>query len=412
MRIIGLIFALLVPTLAWGSGYNPALNSVVFPGGPFTTAGTGSLTINTSGATTLNVPSGTNTIPAVPVSQLQGGTDYSPAELPNWRAAIAKVAAGTANTNVLVIGDSTTIGINATGTYFPQNFTYFLAADLTAAGIPANNNGWCGMSTGGSNTGSRASEDTRITPGSWNTNTFQGLGGYFVNAGGTTASPFVYAPGVSTNTFQALIYNAGGSVTLTATGGTPVTNTYGPGISTSTITAGSLSASNTLSATEITASTSILCEGAYNSATKQVNIYNAGWWGTASGLWAANVSTISYLAPSLTIIRCCINDNGVTAPATVVANITTIVTAAKAVGDVLIDDENPASGQTGAAAINAAVQTYAVANNIPFVDSYGRWANNLYASALGSSYYSDGFHPTSLGYYGLARADAKVLSAP
>ena len=74
----------------------------------------------------------------------------NPQQLPHWRAALATMMNTTTapfvHPRIMMMIDSTTMGENSLGMFTPKNISYWLAQDLVAAGIPANNNSICGGS--------------------------------------------------------------------------------------------------------------------------------------------------------------------------------------------------------------------------------------------------------------------------
>ena len=91
----------------------------------------------------------------IPTNFLRSRTNLglvNPQQLPHWRAALAAMMNTTTapfvHPRIMMMIDSTTMGENASGTFFPKNISYWLAQDLVNAGIPANNNSVCGGSVG------------------------------------------------------------------------------------------------------------------------------------------------------------------------------------------------------------------------------------------------------------------------
>jgi lysophospholipase L1-like esterase len=166
--------------------------------------------------------------------------------------------------------------------------------------------------------------------------------------------------------------------------------------------------------------------GAYNSAQKSVNITNVGWPSgstaqmTQNGTGFAPLAALSSLAPTLTIIDVGIVDWFLgTSVSTFQANLTTLVTAAKVSGDVILLAPNPSqpsvtcdgstnpSQATQQLYINA-IYAVAASQNVPVVDEYnsiGSWAN---ANAVGGM--EDCLHPNSVIYYDMAYRAAHFMT--
>ena len=370
----------------------------------------------------------------LPVSPLSGGTGRTPLQLPHWRVAVGKVQSATKNARVLCVGDSTFFGANASGVVAPQNLTYWLSVLLNKAGIPANQNSFCGFGTG-TGYGNRLTSDPqgRVAAGS-----FGSAGPSLPTLGGCVAqtlsgsAPLVFSPGVLVDTFNVLFdtYPAasGSTASLTATGGTPVSvNSYASATLPLFVTATSPSASpsNSLSILYTGGGSysggqfNVLGIEAFNSAIKSVNIFNCGWWAAQSGQLSGTsvaaqgfgpLPTLEYIAPDLTIITADINDwqNNVSV-STHTANLQALITAAQTSGDVILVTGIPNNNDpTQQAQIVAATIALGKANNVPVVDMNSRWVSYNFSSALGL--YSDTIHPANgFGHYDYAAAIVSPL---
>lgn len=345
--------------------------------------------------------------------------NLSPQFLKNWRKAKAKVKAGTANARVLFIGDSTTFGGNSAGAWITPNITSCLATALSAQGITATDNSFCGCSVAGATTGSRLGTDPRIVKGSWTASFVADytLGGSILNIS-SGATPLTFTPAVAVDTFKFIwqANGANGSIQIVAGGGTPTTipaNTGG-GLTTTTVT--NTLGVQALSATYQSGSTfyAIGVE-AYNSAVKSVNIMNAGFWGTVVANWSTSsqqfspLQTLGYIAPDLTVITPGINDWGAsTSVSSFTSNLQLIITKAQLSGDVILMTPTPNNTNQSIQPnyINALYQL-AAANNCVLVDNYARWVSYAVSNPLGL--YSDTVHPTNVGYEDQASTLARVL---
>ena len=287
--------------------------------------------------------------------------------------------------------------------------------------------------------GSRLSTDTRFSEpsngvwGVYNGNPTAGGNGIYA---AVTGPDLTYTPGAAgavnaaLDTFL-LTYNGYGnsaaSATFTATGGTGVSLTEGGGSNTSpvvlqaAVSASSVSASNALTF-HFTGTTNndffLDCVEAYNSTANSVDIINAGWWASTTGMWNngsvaySPLQMIEYQAPVLSIIMAPINDWNENVPtATTMINLQAIISAAQTSGDVILVSGVPNNNNTALQAADvAAMKTLATNDNIPFVDLNSRLVNYATGNALGL--YSDTIHPNSPGYYDAALPIAKLLISP
>ena len=321
------------------------------------------------------------------------------ATLPHWRAALAKVRAGTGNARVLMFGDSTTIGVDAGSSATWPNEGRHLAAMLNGEGVSASEEGWFGGSAG-----KRYSADNRISKGAaWGTFSYT-LGGEVLEA--HSAGAFTYTPATQVDTFKVWYtdYAAGptfsgqinsgstSNVTLTGTGSFWKQATFTAALGTNTLKLNWVSGAQ------------VYIGGieAYNSAAPSVHITNAGWWGGTTAGWVLNSSyyaplaTLSAFAADLVIIKPGINDaSGSVGTETFIANVQTLITTIKAAGgDVILVSGNPVYALQ--ADYNVALKALAISIGVPFVDNYGRWGTWAAANALG--FEDDSAHPNAAGY--------------
>jgi hypothetical protein len=297
------------------------------------------------------------------------------AELPHWRGCVSGMIAGKNRCTVVYIGDSTVQSAN-NNTYgdTQQNVTYWLASQLAANGIRAEQNGFCG--SGGST--SRFFTDTRISQGVWKASGQTGLGGQVISTAVETGAPLVFTPGVAVNTYAMTWYSSGnstGSFTATPRGGTPVTetNTKLKALQTVLLTSPALSAANALALSPASANSNMFvsCVLAYDSTHTAVDIYNAGDYGANTDAWVSSaapdspIPTLKFLAPTLTIIESGINDPTVPVPlSTFTSNLQTIITAGQASGDVVLVTGNNALNHASGPYFNA-IRQLAATDNLP-----------------------------------------------
>ena len=363
----------------------------------------------TTVSTTRNVSVGNSVVDAV-----TGINNPVPALLPKWRLALAKVLTGQSDARILCIGDSTTAGYGAgtlTTDYTLYSYPQRLVALLNAHGIPAA----MGMAVLVNDT-----TDTRWTIGA-------GWGQYaadfgFVRAigGFSPAGNLVFAPtgGASYDKFDIYYLGGGGlgTLTATATGGTPVVQATGGGpgvISKFTATTGAAGAGKavTISAT---GTVYIVAVETWLSTTNRVRVGNVGMPGATTTDWADSteygpVSAVIAGLPDLSFISLGINDAGAsTLPVTLQTNLSTLITASKRSGDVVIITMPPS--QTGLYAtfepqyqsvFTALSHTYST----PIVDIWNRFGGTYQASFM-----HDALHPNTSGYSDWALAVTAVLA--
>lgn len=376
--------------------------------------------------------------PQLPLSVFNGGTAYSPLMLPHWRAAVAEVracgagstfeataCASFANPRVLFIGDSTWFGGDSEGDFIIPNSSDWLATDLTNAGIPANDNSICGGSTV-SGDGERAGRDPRVSIGSWVENllTTGTLGGAIFQTT-ATGTAMVYTPGTSVNAFNIWYseFSGAGTFSATATGGTADSIAAANSTTTvamATVTTATPSASNSLTLNNTSGGTNYVeCIEAYNNTTKNVDIINAGWWGSTSSVDAVSgaafntLPMIGTVAPTLIVFEQGINDWEESVPVTTtIANMQAVITKAKAVSAdiILVTGAPDATNTTLEAQQISAMQALALKNNIPLIDINTRWVSYAAGNALGD--YIDTIHPNSVGHYDIAESISKMLISP
>jgi lysophospholipase L1-like esterase len=387
-------------------------------------------------------------VPAVitqlPVAQVQGGTSFSPLQLPRWRACLAKLRNGlVTGCPVPWIGDSTLYGIGGTsnsGTGTQLNLTDFVSLYLNQAGIPANNNGICGdgsiqsaqlrIGAGGT--------DQRFT-GTWGTGSglHVTLGGYIMgsstNGATETFTPITsfnstaaaLYPAMTPNAFNVIWYNnsSAGTFTATATGGSAVTMSgSGTGAyQTTQAVASSVSAANAVVLTTTAASSGpfFVCVEAVNTNIPSVDLINAGSpggfmadWVGAANLYSPN-PTVTYLNAPLVVIIPGLNDwKAGNSLATFIANLTAFIANAETTSDVILVSPTPnASNPALETQYIAAEKNVAQQFNIPFVDLNTIMVSAASMNSLGLGF-GDGIHPNSPGYADEAREIANVMVQP
>lgn len=354
----------------------------------------------------------------------------SPAtQLVKWRKAIANVKTGQGNARIMCVGDSTTFGVGtgsstSVGDMKPFSYPTQLANRLNAIGINAHANSFAGY---GQSSGlpNNFINDARIVAGnSWVPHTFPTVGGEYLKAS-TSTNSLAFTPTVPVDTFKIITpVGAFGHIGFDINGGTQtnVDETVGPvnGFVETVIT-GTLG-TNTLNIKYISGATVFLVGvEAYDSSKKWVDVYNVGWSGAKSvDLSAATVlSSYPWIAPDLSILNCGINDwNFGVSIATFTTQVQSIITALKAIGDVVLVAPNPSDTNVGAGASVAVQQTFVAAlyalastNNLPLFDLFNRM-QGTYALDNAAGYAADNVHLNKNGYADAAQFLANILATP
>jgi lysophospholipase L1-like esterase len=367
---------------------------------------------------------------AYPVSSANGGTgsntyvnNWLPSLFPNTRVGIANTEgyAPAANFKFCAVGDSTTagvvtIGTNA-GTYTNgrlYSYPYRLAALLNQAGIPASTDSWFGDAAAGTHSSTLATYDSRITQGTWvSDSTFIVAGGNALKNFDNT-SPLSFA--VSNSNDTADIYYVSRSTTGTFTwqvdgGSATAVNTAGSdALQKITIPLGA-HAAHTISIIGTVGTVEIAGMSLYDSVTRRVLIYNMGYGGSQTGTWALpnhpwnpGGGAFALYGCKVSNIMLSINDwINSAGPSVTASNMASIIAYAKASGDVSI--MTPIQSQSLAgyttlvqAQYEAAILSQAAASNVPVYDLYtkfGAYSSNVTLGFMGSG---DNYHPTPAGY--------------
>jgi hypothetical protein len=346
----------------------------------------------------------------------------APQKLPKWRAAIAGMKNGTKNARVLFVGDSTDFGVGSNGTSVgemvanscPMQF----ANQLLAKGINAHSNTFMGggfgvQAAGGGYYG--GANDGRIVKGSsWvvSSGGVISVGGGLYNAtSGANALSFTPKQPVDTFTIYYVANSGLGTFNADINGGTatPVnTNATPQNLRSITIT-GTLGI-NTLNM-KYASGGGVYIAGAeaYDSSKKWVSVINAGWPGAQSNNWDDTggapfgvIPGLGVVAPDLTIINLGKNDcyKGTNTVSQFTTHMQAIITACLASGDVILRTFYPNDVAYGSVATQQtyvdAIYALAKTNNLPVIDTYGRWVSYAVSNPLG--FYYDQLHPNGAGY--------------
>jgi len=339
-----------------------------------------------------------------------------------FKAALARVRAGTGRGKIVVIGDSTSMGAAAgtSGTSnlngaaqksWPQGLHRFNSAPNYLS-----SNSWWGTQGYDSAAGiTLTNYDTRLAQGAnWNPN-LTSLGGKVIRYASGAANNFSFTPTFAFDTFIPYFLKNNGNGTCTA-------NVDG-GSSLGTINTNSggalVWANQTFTTTKAIHQINlvpnndaqmffggILC---YDSTVPAIDVIQTAVYGSIASTFtpAVNVydaiNTLKFIAPDLTIIDLTINDsNNGTALATYSANLQTIITAAKVSGDVLLM-VGPPSNTTQATdgtldTYIAVLNTLCATNKCSLVNMKALWGS--YANIQPTFPYLDTLHPLAAGHQG------------
>lgn len=362
------------------------------------------------------------------IATVDSNQHISQAQLPKWRAALLRAKKGGGFAKIACVGDSITWGVSAGSDAITNakanSWPSLLAQMLTLRGVPASSQSFLGQSTL-SSTAQVSQSDPRLTvPASWRLLEFS-IGGALL-ASGTASAPIAFTPTTKVDTFDVYYVNNATLGTLSAqidNGNAFIVNTGSAGpIGKLTLTAVSAGTHTLHLNWQSGGVVFVIGADAYNSKLDKVHIWNLGVSGSTAANWVSNLGAGNYaalnalqtLAPDLTIISLGANEwlNNVS-PATYVANMQTIIDAARATGDVILVAEPPSRPMGSATpeaqfAIYQAVQRLALVNHLPLVDIRSRWMSE----AKAVTYYGDAIHPNRKGYDDMATIISKAVIAP
>lgn len=353
--------------------------------------------------------------------------NFTGARLTKWRAALAKVQAGTGHAKLACIGDSRTLGATGLTNRATQSWTAQLKSILAARGLPAQCEAMFGC--GGTTLSIIAGVDPRITFGTgWSQGGVACFGGNTISFFNAVDAAFNFAPLTNTDTADVYydISSVGGKFTLTVNGGTSLgqTSAFNATASLGKVTVSYTAGANTLNITGNNVpsfgAVNIVGIHQYLSTTPAVQILPMGWTGSKIADWTGMATPygplggLSVVAPDLTVIDLTVNDAAASSDvATFTANTQLLITAAKAVGDVvLIVGMPPASSFANLATYQRFVTAYyalANSNDIPLIDISARWVSQIVSNALG--FYVDNAHGSRTGYADMALAVANAIGS-
>lgn len=365
----------------------------------------------------LNAPFGRNQVNSL----ISAARPALSAKMPRLRAALASTREGTANSNILIIGDSTSYGAYPVGSTSRANGWPTKAAQraFDATGLNAGWQNFFGSSHPGLDP---TTADPRIVVSgamTFSGSNLNSLGGRAFMA--TSAGALAFTPTVNVDTFDiyyvaafGMTFNRnidGGADTLVTP---PVTNNS---IQKATVT--TTLGSHTLNLKWNAGNFYVVGVDAYSSATRQVSIWNAAWFGSSTTNWTGNtflydpLQALVSIAPHATVINLGINDwNGSVAVSLYKTRMQTIITAAATVSDIVlvapVPTDSTATRATQAEFV-AAVHELAITNNCPVIDLWNAWGGNQdILDAYGM--YSDTVHPSAKGQADTAQRFLRFIS--
>jgi len=343
---------------------------------------------------------------------LNASTDINPisTSFPLLRAAISNTQAGLSNTIAVCVGDSTTGGVNSNGgllfnsrtTAYPSAFAGFVSSQIHSARASSVNGNQALNLT---DYVSYNPEVSFANPANWSLDgsTF---GGNLFRANATN-SRMIWTPTGTTDTFEFLypIVPGIGTISVYFNGSaTPVetfsaAGTLGLGKKTYTVPSGTNSIEIARTAGGVIFVASLT---AYNSAQKQVLIFNGGLpSGTAASI-ASNgapyegLGMITALQPDMTFIVVGLNDFTPDTPQAVFeAAYGSLVDAGLVTGDVVAVLPNDIN-HVNQAKFNGYIANVAAAKGIALMDM--RTALGTLAQATANGYMQDPVHPNNIGY--------------
>jgi lysophospholipase L1-like esterase len=345
-----------------------------------------------------------------------GFHNFTGTNLANWQAALAAQKRGAANAVIGCLGDSTVAGQGATSNELASNAKSLSWPTQLARLVP--NGSWSsvwGDNNVTANAGQVHNFDARLNRSGWTINYTKAsgtlCGGFF--QGRPVASSNSFTPTNAIDTIEAWYAQSPGNgvFTIDVDGGPPLAtvNCAGPNAFMKATARCALGA-HTIDLQRTTGSASdIYLTGlrAYNSAVKEVSVYNLGGcrWGSADFVvesypWST-LPAVTAIAPNLVIFEAgIINDWDNRVPlASFASRITTVIDALKAINcDVILMSGAPS--QAGVFASYATQQSYvesmktlAYEADVPFIDVWGLFGGTWQEKAM-----FDSLHPNRVGY--------------
>lgn len=353
----------------------------------------------------------------------QGFYNFSGDNLKRTQTALAAQRNGISNARILAYGDSTTIG-TGTGPSGPTNLDNAKVnswPSMVANILPGGSNSSFMGDNGTNDAGEVVSAyDPHITLGAdWGSGVGTTAGGYFLSGFGPTSLTFLPSNPVDTFEIRFATFTGNGTAAVNVNGGSTLTTLNGnapDSIAKSTVSAPL--ASNTLNIVPPD-DTGFYLQSviAYNSAIKEVQILNGGWWGADSGT-LSNASlpynqlpTMAGMGQNLTIMENgIVNDWQFDTLATSKTNNQALITAALAASsDVILmsgvpSDPSKASYLTQYQFVEQ-MRALAYSNKIPMIDIW-----TLFGGTYQPTLMYDAVHPNLPGYTKIANYVLQALN--
>lgn len=345
---------------------------------------------------------------------IPGFVNFTGTNLTKWAAGKAARAAGTRNATILAIGDSTTAGlgagstgggdVNAVGSSYPTQLAALLSNASASSMFGTHNQA--------------SNFDARLAVTAWSkTGSDTSVGGPMWSTAGAGRLSFTPSNQVDTFIIKYPTIASGGLGTMNVSIDAGSTTLINEGLTTSfsSQTFSTTLGNHTFNVDWVSGNAYVADIIAYNSAAKEISIYNGGsstsqtsFWVNSASVWNPYPVAVG-LAADLNLVSLMINDEAnAISLSTYNTNLNALVTGLQATGSVILMSGNPidpvGSGVSLAtqATYVAALRALAISLNVPFIDVFNLFGGS-YATALASGWmFGDGFHPNAAGYAKIA----------
>jgi lysophospholipase L1-like esterase len=343
-----------------------------------------------------------------------------PNALGRFRRALQATLAGTADTRLAVLGDSTIAGAYGAGVIWAGGRALsppaYLASKLSAL-VPVSEDSSFG--NGGSG-GFVFDPRVTTTTANWTVFTPNWLGGscYRNDTNEASTLSFAFAQAFDTIDVYYLQSTGGASFTIGVDGGAALGATVSTngGLSVIKVTRSCPAGSRTVNINRLAGAGAcpIYAVVTSNTARRAVQVYNWGVGGAKAGDWVDNTNSynqfggIATLAPHLTIINVGINDAiAGTTSGTFTTQMQTLIDQCQLSGDVVLTIPTPIGVSNATKAVQdglyRALRNLAATNGCPVVDAYSLYGTQVAGAAAGFFQQAvDTIHPTAAGYEAVA----------
>lgn len=356
--------------------------------------------------------------------------NFKASQFTTWNAGLARVVAGTGRARILGVGDSTMRGVGSgdVTTYVNAKLYGFFtktATQLAALGVASNTQDFLGSGAVAIANINTYYPGLAVGAG-WVISSAQTMAGFCI-ANNVDATTVTYTPPVNVDNFEFYYPQAAaaGVIQYQINGGTAVqiTETNASNGFVSVVIPVTLG-SNTITFTRVSGNAYIAGIRAWDSTTKAVDLLNLGASGWKAADWATStvaynaLPAMKYLAASADLVIVDLTINDWAAPTNIVTLTSqwqTIVTGIKAAGSasILLLTGNPSDASfatlANQAAVTAAYEAFAVANNLPLIDQTARDGSYLAMNAKGWMF--DTAHPNKLGHADLGQFLGSTISS-